>query len=790
MCPQWLSLCQYLPNLTSEEWLSFILGTLIVTFFAIDHYKIPTYAKTTIGDFIELAPESLTSAKRYLKGLYMYISLMFGLYLFFCFSWSKGLSAFLETYGLKFGNQLWPIASATAVTLLGAMGDKNLFGRLETALRSIAHESAYIPDAVISLSNVLNGNFAITTQMAQQLGVTNPALLAQIAESQNGSIQTWLRAEYLISRLELLRNDIDFQQLLNRPEDVRAFNFLNEERQSLADRVRQRLDENHVDVDEPLRKKVENFRTAVSVFLASMLWQGCETELRIERKLAKLELLIKPTDRSFLWNFMARVLASLGVAGVLVYIMLFLIDWQWKGLLGDDFYHLTIAVLIFAMTALFATKRREARFIAGNTDKALDATLTALYCGLPIGIVAAIMTFGWHQAWHQDGLPRFLIMLATGVCLAMLTAFLFEIIMRWAAQTPPTQGASRRLTGSVLCAPQELHRTVGCAAVLYAVATFIVVFVISWIGEAAIARGTPKETVDAAGRYLKRLDAGYSANPEEDLKGYAARLENDRKQLEINFGHVSFHALLRKVNEASVKIDKDDVNDATVEDIRKECHAIDLALSDNLSDKLLLPYKPHKPLLASYKPGDGPLSSCELNGEFTKELGDGKRLEDFRNVMLKLAPAVQSLEEMPNYATPIIALGTVLPRALGGAGVWAILSAVFAASVLLYRRSVLWDTINAKTVNEYTSDLTMAPVPWLRTPIDELDNLTPLELIRYQDRRAALSDYLRVSKQQSPFQSGSVGQVADEFSSASKNAHLGRANVSALAPRLAARGPT
>src|SRR5437016_9594184 len=122
-CPQWLSsLCElgpYVPNLSPEEWFSFVLGTLIVVFFAIDHYKIPTYAKTTIGDFIELAPESLTSAKRYRKGLYIYISLMCGLYLFFCFFWSKGLSAFLDTSGIKFGsNQLWPIAAANAVTLI------------------------------------------------------------------------------------------------------------------------------------------------------------------------------------------------------------------------------------------------------------------------------------------------------------------------------------------------------------------------------------------------------------------------------------------------------------------------------------------------------------------------------------------------------------------------------------------------------------------------------------------------------------------------------------------------
>jgi hypothetical protein len=780
MCPQWLSwACQYLPDLKSEEWLSFILGTLIVGFFAKDHYKIPTYAKTTIGEFIELAPESLTSAKRYNKGLYMYIALMFGLYLFFCFFWSKGLSAFLEIYGIKLGNQLWPIAAATAVTLIGVMGDKNLFGRIETALRSIAHESAYIPDAVISLSSALNGNFTITTQMAQQLGEANPAVLAQIAESQNGSIQTWLRAKFLFSRLELLRDDLEFQQLLNRPEDVRAFNFLNEERQNLADRVAQRLGENHVDLDDPLRKKVENFRSAVSVFLASLLWQGCGTELRIERKLTRLELLIRPADRNFLWNFMVRVLASLAVAATVTHVVLFFVNWQWQVTLGEDFWYLTIAVLIFFMTALFATKRREARFIAGNTDKALDPTLTALYCGLPIGFVAAIMTFAWHQAfaWHQDGLERFLMMLATGLCLAMLIAFLFEIVMRWAAQTPPTPGALRRLSGSMLSAPQDFRRMLGRAVLLCAAASFVMVFVLSWIGEAVIARGAPKASLDSARSYLTPLATGYSVNFEEDPKSYGAKLEDDRKQLEENFRVVSFKALLRKVNDAPAKIDRIDVDKATVArttaDILRECDDINLSLSSKLSDKILL-------------------SSCELNSEFTKELGEGKRLENFRNAMNRVAAAVKSLQQIPNYATPLTALGTVLPRALAGAGLWAILAAVFAASILLYRRSVLWDTINSKTLNEYTCDLATAPVLWLRTPIDELDNLTPLELIRYQDRRAALSDYLRASKQQSPLQSGIASQTVPNGDAilGSTSATLGRANVSALTPRLAARAPT
>jgi hypothetical protein len=77
---------------------------------------------------------------------------------------------------------------------------------------------------------------------------------------------------------------------------------------------------------------------------------------------------------------------------------------------------------------------------------------------------------------------------------------------------------------------------------------------------------------------------------------------------------------------------------------------------------------------------------------------------------------------------------------------WALLTAVFSASVLLYRRSVLWGTIDPKLVDELAPDLPVPPELWLRTPMDELNNLTPLEAIRYPHLRASLSDHLRARK--------------------------------------------
>ena len=196
-----------------------------------------------------------------------------------------------------------------------------------------------------------------------------------------------------------------------------------------------------MDLDEPLKKKVESFRNAVSVFLASLLWQGCRSEAGIQKRINKLKLSVNPADRYSSWNFMARVLASIGGAGVAAYVLLYLADWQFSSYFGHDFWHLTLAVLILSMIALFVTRRTEARLTAGKSESALDASLgSAFFYGLPIGFVAALTTF----AVHQGGQAAFWAMLWTGLSLAVFAAFLFEFVMRWAAQSAPAPGGGAR----------------------------------------------------------------------------------------------------------------------------------------------------------------------------------------------------------------------------------------------------------------------------------------------------------------------------------------------------------
>jgi hypothetical protein len=116
--------------------------------------------------------------------------------------------------------------------------------------------------------------------------------------------------------------------------------------------------------------------------------------------------------------------------------------------------------------------------------------------------------------------------------------------------------------------------------------------------------------------------------------------------------------------------------------------------------------------------------------------------------MVKIEVLVANLEQLQRYRTAMGAIESDWPRALIVSGLWAFLAAVFAASILLYRRSMLWDFTNNKALKEYIVDLGSAPEVWLRSPMYELNNLTPLEALRYHDLRASLSDYLKGQRPQ------------------------------------------
>src|SRR6476620_10384622 len=160
----------------------------------------------------------------------------------------------------------------------------------------------------------------------------------------------------------------------------------------------------------------------------------------------------------------------------------------------DESWRLPLAYLIFALVALFETTRREDRLAAGMTDDTFDAAVT---------------TF----AWRQVGLTEFLIMILTALFLAVLVAALFEITMRWAAQSPPTLAASRRLFGQTLVRTPDWRWALGKAVLLNAGLAFIVVFILFWSGEATITMLAPKEDLKAGKANVTKVISSISNIP-------------------------------------------------------------------------------------------------------------------------------------------------------------------------------------------------------------------------------------------------------------------------------------
>jgi hypothetical protein len=138
---------------------------------------------------------------------------------------------------------------------------------------------------------------------------------------------------------------------------------------------------------------------------------------------------------------------------------------------------------------------------------------------------------------------------------------------------------------------------------------------------------------------------------------------------------------------------------------------------------------------------------CTLNGDFTKELGESEWADSVRNAAVQVQLLVSNLERLSHYIKPMGAIAFDWPRALFVCVLWACIAAVFAASILLYRRAVLWDGVDRKSLGEYAIDLP-EPEEWLRTPVFELNNMTPLEALRYHDLRATLFDQLKLHKPQ------------------------------------------
>jgi hypothetical protein len=711
-CPALFSsvceLTQYFPSFTRQEIASFLFGVLVVVVFSIDHYKVPTYAKTTIGEFIELAPESLTSHSRYMKGLGIYIALMLGFYAVLLTIGPTALSPILSFLSGKsdggMDSTVWPLAATSIITLIGSGNDKYL-GRLEGWLRSIAHEAAYIPSAVTNLSSALDGSFPLTEDELRAAGELTPETRTLIQESQEGSRQNWIRAKFLYSRLEQLRDrDDQFRQLMKQPENERAFNFVTDQRDALTTEV------NRDDRDETVIRKIDAFKNALAVFLASILWRGSDTESAVRAKLSGLKLNVNTPGPQSLATFMFHLCVFLGGTALVFKFALQIRKMQFHDASVNLQWHLTLAFLVSLLTAFFVTRWREKQLAAGEWKYKSDAVLRcAVLCTIAIGVVASLITF----AWHQGGTGVFYAMLMVGFGMAFPSALLFQLLMRWAASSPPTDEAvAARVAYDAK--PSALFKMAVYAGALYAIIAFIAVLgPFYWLSEYVIVAVTPQQIVETANDSIRNIRAAYGT------------ANSDDKWFTDFASQAAIRSLENKLKDAKLDLSLNNFRAGTMPSILAACDAL-----GNLGSGKHL-----------FKPG------CELGDDLRDIEPKGGVHPNIYALQGQISALKPQFEAFQNYDL-MTDMKSDWRNALVASLIWAVMAAVFAISVLLYRRQVLWEGLTLKKLPDFVPEKQQEREAWLRQPLFDIGKLSPLEALRYPAFRARLADHMNVQAAQ------------------------------------------
>jgi hypothetical protein len=716
-CPALLfticQLTQYIPisiqQITGQQISSFLFGVLVVVVFSIDHYKVPTYAKTTIGEFIELAPESLTSHSRYMKGLGIYISLMLTFYGILLAIGPTAIAPILSFFSGKpdasVDGSVWPLAATSIITLIGSRDDNKYLGRMEGWLRSIAHEAAYIPYAVTNLAVALDGSFRLTDEELRAAGELTPTTLDLVKDSQEGSRQNWIRAKFLYSRLELLRDrDDQFKFLMRQPENERAFSFVREQRDALA----KELDQG--DPDETTTKKIDALKNALAVFLASILWRGCDNETAINVKLSALKLNVSaPAPRSPA-TFMFHLLFYLGGTALIFLIALKIRQMQYHDASIEQKWHLTLALLVFLLTAFFVTRWREKQLASGDWKYNSDAILRcSAFTTIAIGIVSSLVTF----ALHQGGSGRFYAMLLVGFGMALPSTLLFQLLMRWASESTPTREAVAARIGYSINR-RDLVRTSFYAGGLYSAVALVAVFVLYWPADYTVVTTTPLQIVEAAITSVNNINDALVANKDDD------------KWFHDSVSQAAIRNLDRNLHAAKSDLISGNYDPETIRAISTAC--------DNMGD------------LGGgrrmFKPG------CELDEYLQSIPYKGDVLPNIYNLQGQISYLKPKLDALKNYITLGTAVEHQWKNALLASLMWSIMAAVFAISVFLYRRQELWDGLTLRKLPEFVPKGQQEREVWLREPLYDMAKITPLEALRYPTFRARLADYVNAQPSQ------------------------------------------
>jgi hypothetical protein len=451
-----------------QRLLALLLGAVIVTTFAFGRYNVPTFTRTSIGDLAQLSPKSLAPDGRYQKGFLIYLFALLGLYFTLCIIGPK----ILEIPGLPFGPApkdptLWPIAVATGLTTIGIAKDTRFPGNIENFIRRKAHEAAYIPTAVTTLSGQLElfdlAGWLKTKASDQE---TIDAVQAESGGGRIGSISaaarpgegkraSWIRGNVLFHCLKHLSGD-RYGVIKSQDENKDAEKFLTALRDSIRSRLRTNSNWSNDNIDASLGKDIDSFADGASVLLAATLLQATPDARDLSTTLMKLGFKEVDSANPQSWaQFATIATGSVLVVPIIVSTLTFLFSSSmlhygsivFGSLSGIKSHHIPDHVLLIQMAAstaivystafLVLMYVREKRLQQGRWEEKLGGQMDlAKWGGIPAGLIATTLTLFLPGTPLQEVATILLFTLPISV----ITSVFFVVHMRSAARA----GNSRR----------------------------------------------------------------------------------------------------------------------------------------------------------------------------------------------------------------------------------------------------------------------------------------------------------------------------------------------------------
>lgn len=274
-----------LTSLTTDYWVSLLLGFVIVLSFASARYDLPTWTKTSLGNLAQLSPKSLAPDYRYRKGFILYLVLMVGTYLALCILGPKILDGLGVAAASGFTSpELWPMGAATTLAVTGAVADDKFPGLIEGYFRRKAHEAAFIPTAVKTLSTQLAtfnlGDWLRRLDQEQRdhiqalVGGSDVCPLDQVAHLAEGKLVSWVRGNALLYCFTELSGE-RYGAIKEQEENREALRLLSALRTPIAARLPNFAAGSSENVIEAaLAKDIDSFLQDASILLAATLLQA------------------------------------------------------------------------------------------------------------------------------------------------------------------------------------------------------------------------------------------------------------------------------------------------------------------------------------------------------------------------------------------------------------------------------------------------------------------------------------------------------------------------------------